>query len=104
MRALLLVLLMLALAGCATSGVHEVRVPEQRGVAVMLTNDRGATVIHPVEVGHEFLLRVGRRWIDVVVVKVGRFGVLEFVGRDEPLDLRPGDSGSPVAVLVGKRR
>ena len=102
-RYIALISLLVALLGCQNSGIYRVlQQSETTGVAV--STESLISVIHPPHVGQELRVFVRHNWVSVKVTKVGPQGIVELRGIDGPLDLQPGDSGSPVAIIIGKRK
>lgn len=101
-NALAILALLVLLCGCA-DGVYLVERYE-RWTAVAISTERAVTVSHPVHVGQRLRLYVRRSWVPVEVSRI--YGdMIELKAADGgSLDLQPGDSGSPVALMVGRRR
>ena len=100
MRAL--VLLLVFLAGCSSTGLYPVLRPAQRTVGVAVTSNRLLTVVHPVKEGDELFVQLHGRWVPVEVLYVDG-DVVELVGNDLGLEMQKGVSGSPVARRPGCR-
>lgn len=99
MKKLLLVLVLLI--GCVKGdGVYQLQ-QSSHFVGVALSTHRLITTIHPPHVGQQLWLRVRNKWTAVKVTKVeGELVILEGID-GASLDIKPGDSGSPVYGLHG---
>ena len=96
-------ILALALAGCSSARYMELRT-EQVTRAVAVSTGKAWGMIHPPHVGQHARMLVRGCWREVVVTRVGPWGLVELQAPPgaTPLDLEPGDSGSPAFLLVGR--
>lgn len=96
MRKLLLVLALSSILGCVKGdGVYQLQ-QHSYFVGVALSTHKLITTIHPPHVGQRMWLRIRNKWTAVKVTKVeGELVILESLDGSS-LDIKPGDSGSPV--------
>lgn len=94
--------LLLLVTGCLAPGTYKCVQPAQQTVAVAVSTDRALGISHPTAVGDVFVLFVRGRKVLAKVDRVHPHGLIELVGVDGDLELQPGDSGSPVGLLIEK--
>jgi hypothetical protein len=102
MRALALLLCAL-LTACIPQGVYQIVRPEETYTGIAVSSDRLMSAFHRLKVGSKVQVLTMRGKLPAVVVEIAGDVVL-LEGDGEPLDLRPGDSGSAVVSAISARR
>lgn len=97
------ILILILLLGCTPTGIYRVS-PNAEYVGVAVSTESLISVMHPPHIGQKLQVFVRGKWIPVKITKLGPKGIIELRGIDKKLDLQPGNSGSPVAVIIARRR
>lgn len=99
-----IILALILMLGCSSSGIYEVRHPPfAKTIGVAVSTESLISVVHPPYIGQKLQVLIRGEWIPVKVTRVGPEGIIELRAIDGELDLQPGDSGSPVAIIIGKK-